>query len=358
MKSTIRLIVFLNSLVLFITSCEVEWTNCRKVTNDEESFGGFSWGTFILHKQSIGYYSAEKNKVFNDIYFHQNGRNIGKDIHSMLTVGDYGSISYENANILEWINMVNFTSDGTVEIDKPRNIYANYPNFLVSFGDRLTGGIAVIDMTSKRIVDTLQTGTTAGAFCKHGTDLYVFTDGKNVQDSIIWRLRTRGHPSYAYFKENSFVVGIRPVDGVEINIQRADYTHEGLAILCLGGIADPASIVLLDLVTGEVADKYLFESTDVKPENLFWLYDYFNNSNRMISYIGNRLYSITLDNPVETSILVDRNVSRLYPWIEYYLGVSRDTTQATSYLYRFDPDMFEPVDSLAIDGRALDILGL
>jgi len=351
MKSILQSVILCIGMVLLLTTCEIEKTEYKNVI-DDGSFSGFSSGSFILHRQSISYYSPEENKVFSDLYFHQNGVKIKNGIHSMQSFGYLGVITFQQDDAIELMDMVNFRSLGFLELENPRNINSEYPYCLVSFGDRETGGIAMIDIPGKEIVNTIRIGTETGKIFVDDQHVYVFCDGNNVEDSVLFRLYRAGYTPVALHKLDSFVIGIRPVDGVGISVHYPDYEHKGLAVLCKGNATIPASIVLLDLVTGKIAGSYPFESTTIEPENLFWLYNYDNQPKILGSLINNKLYALTLNNPVEKSILIDKNISSLIQSGKYYTGVSSDTAGTTSRLYRFDPQTLELVDSLVIDGKA------
>jgi hypothetical protein len=194
--------------------------------------------------------------------------------------------------------------------------------------------------------------------------LYVFSGGYNTNDSIIEQFYYLPYSPNSTHKLDSFNIGIRPVDFIEMNIKYDDYEHEGLAILCKGNSNISASIVLFDLITEKVIRSYPFESTNIIPENLFWFPDDWtwfqedqSRERTLASYINNKLYTLTLNNPVELSVMINKNISYLIPSDEYYLAVSRDTVASTSSLYRFDRFTLDLVDSVSIDARAIKLVG-
>jgi hypothetical protein len=356
MKSILQSVILCIGMVLLTATCEIEKTEYKN-TIDDDSFSGFSSGSFILHSQSISYYSPLENKVFSDLYFHQNGVKTKNGIHSMISFGYVGAITFQQDNAIEFMDMVNFKSLGFLELENPRNINSGYPYCLVSFGDRETGGIAMIDIHAKEIVNTIRIGTETGKIFVDDQHIYVFCDGNNADDSVMYRLYRAGYTPASLHKLDSFVIGIRPVDGVGMSVNYPEYEHKGLAVLCKGNATIPASIVLLDLVTGKIAGSYPFESTALEPESLFWLYNYDNQPRILGSLINNKLYSLTLNNPVEKSLLIDKNIRSLIQSGNYYTGVSSDTAGTTTSLYRFDPYTLELVDSLVIDGKATGFSG-
>src|SRR4030042_4798497 len=258
-------------LVLLLTSCEIEKTEYQTIL-DDVYFGGFRDGYLIVHNQSISYYSPEVNKVYPDIYTHQNGKPLGNGIHSFYVdlFSGPGLISLQKDNKIEFIDVANFISIGVQEIEKPRDIFDLHGRYcMVSFGDRSTGGIALVDFVEKKILKTLHTGIEAGKIYREENYLYVFSDGYLMNDSIIEQFYYSQNSPASMHKLDSFSIGIRPVDFAEITIHYDDYDHEGLVILCKGNTNIPASIVLFDLITEKVTRSYPFESTNIIPENLF-----------------------------------------------------------------------------------------
>jgi hypothetical protein len=137
---------------VLLTSCEIEKTEYQTIL-DDVYFGGFRDGYLIVHNQSISYYSPEVNKVYPDIYTHQNGKPLGNGIHSFYVnlFSGPGLISLQKDNKIEFIDVVNFISEGFLEIEKPRDITEFDGQYcMVSFGNKSTGGIALVDLFEKK----------------------------------------------------------------------------------------------------------------------------------------------------------------------------------------------------------------
>ena len=342
--------------ILSATSCEFETTEYQS-TLDPVSFRGFSNGYFILHRNSIDFYSCDGNKVFPNLYEHQNGLPPGNGIHSF----DIGLITCQEDNRIEFIETVNLLSEGVLEIDKPRNIFSLHGRYsMVSFGDPGTGGVAAVDLVEKKLAKIIHTEIEAGKIYRKDNYLYVFSDGNSRSDSTIIKCYFEQNSPSSLHKLEIFSIGIRPVDFVVMPINYEDYSHDGLAILCKGNETDPASIVLFDLVTEEATGSYQFIS-DIFPENLFWFPIYHSweiedpAKKVLASYVNNKLYSLKLNNPVEMSVLINRNVSDLILQDDYYLTVSRDTASTESYLYRFNRATLNLMDSISISPGALKL---
>ncbi len=90
---------------------------------------------------------------------------------------------------------------------------------------------------------------------------------------------------------------------------------------------------------------------------MFWLGEPYSGSRILAVYANGKLYQTELTNPMVTSVLIDKNVSDFYRYDQTYLAVSRDTVNPVSYLYKFDLQSLDLLDSIAIDGNAKKIEG-
>jgi hypothetical protein len=335
-------------------SCEKEKTEYEQ-TWDGHDFIGFNDGLFIVHESSIGYYYPDSNKVFPDIYKHQNGKGIGSGIHSLNASA--GMITVENDNKIEYIDFENFVTIGFNEINRPRDISYLGQYSLVSFGNNVSGGVAIVDVFNRELVRTIKTGHEAGKIYRDGKYFYVLSSGKNTTDSTISVLYTKDfNVPQTLDVFDTITIGIRPVDYVEISLN-FDSQHRGLAILCMGNKDIPASVVIFDLDTRTVEENYYFDNPEFKPESMFWIGETWLGSRMLAVYANGKLYQAELTHPMYTSVLIDKNVCDLYRYDQTYLAVSRDTVNPISYLYKFDMLSLNLLDSLAIDGNARNIEG-
>lgn len=342
------------SLSLIAVSCEKE-TAEHFQTLDDPGFAGFANGFFTIHDNSIGYYYPDSNKVFPDLFRHQNGRGLGSGIHSFSYSYFFpGLISIEKENRLEIIEIKNYLSLGSLELNEPRNIYEYSLCDLVSYGKRNSGGIALVDIYNKKILQTVVTDIEAGKVFIDNDFVYVFSSGKDERDSII--VRFYGISAGNIHRIDSIAIGSRPVDFVVTEL-KDNYDHKGLAILCLGKKNVPPSIVMLDLVTGKVGHTFQFENPDLKPENIFWI-SYRNLYTPILaSYANNKLYRLELSDPIISTVLINKNINSLNQTEKNYIAVSRDTIHPISYLYRIGFESLEVLDSIPIEPRAKKIEG-
>jgi hypothetical protein len=344
------------------SGCEIEKTEYDRYMHGENV--GFTNGIFIMHKQSFSYYSPNQNKVYNDLYFHQNGDSIRNGVNSFLSGG---IISYEKDNLIEFLDMRNFKSEGYLDIDHPRDLTNLNGTPLISYGKAKNGAIAYINSESRELVNTIPLTTEPGKVFidddYYNTYLYVLSSGNSINDSIIYRLYQSDSNPLTLHKLDSIHVGIRPVDCVPYIAEYQNYYHDALAILCLGSERVPPCVKILDLITFKVVASYEFEST-YKPQNLFWFARYNAQepllsitNNKLLSNVNNKLYKITLANPIQLTVLIDKNINELKSIdMDYFIAVSRDTLKPKSSLYRFDKRTLELRDSLVIEGKAIKIV--
>lgn len=356
MKHQIFIICLFMAGTTILLSCEKEKTDYEQ-TWDSPFFKGFQNGLFIVHSSSIDYYYPDSDKIARDIYKIQNGRGIGNDIHSF-SPWWRGIVTVENENKVEFVDVNNFISNGSLEIDHPRNIYSLGEYELITFGNNISGGVALVDVANQALVMTIGTDNEAGQFYPDDHwNFYIFCSGKNMNDSAVSVLNVSdlNNPQVIH-SIDTIVIGIRPVDFVEISLN-FDSQHKGLAILCMGNHTVPASVVIFDLVTRKVAETYHFDKPDFKPESIFWIGEPYSGSRILAVNANGKLYQTELSDPMVTSVLIDKNVSDFYRYDRTYLAVSRDTINPVSYMYKFDVATLDLLDSIPIDGKAKEITG-
>ncbi len=208
-----------------------------------------------------------QTKYFRIFLHIKTDRGLGTGVNSL---DSYGIITIENENKIEFVDLENFISIESIEISRPRDIILFGSYRLVSFGNRVSGGVALVDF-NRNLMQTIPTGNEAGKIYVDANYCYVFCSGKDENDSIITILKSEFYNSVlSLHKVDSIVAGIKPVDFVEISLN-FDSQHKGLAILCMGNKTVPASVVIFDLSTCKVQQTYHFDSPDFKPESMFWI---------------------------------------------------------------------------------------
>jgi hypothetical protein len=385
---------------IFIASCEKEKTEYHQTYN-HDIFKGFSADRnyFILHDNSITYYNPDSNKVFHNLFEHQNGKKLGNSIHSFhpffynyVEYKNSGVFSLEDENKLVYIDLNNFVYDFEVEIESPRNIElvtgesyvmrrenvlsfhphlhgsSDHQSILVSAGSGRNGKLVVIIPYSNIINSEINTGNDPGKIYVHDYDyVYVFCNEKsNQRDSTIAKIHFDNYDASDFQKVEDIYIGINPVDFVEFAEYETGFYNPNLAILCKGDENTPASIVLFDLLLNKITDTYSFGDSDLKPERIinFRNYSYSDQYNPEVWFYANKkIYSANLSNLKQAEVLIDKDITELHHcfsnveiW-ESFLGVSNNSESANSYLYRFKHFYpYEVIDSIKIGEHAHKIV--
>ncbi len=112
--------------------------------------GNFRWGN-----ASLSFYSEAHDTVYNGIFEAANGRPLGDVAQSMAIIQGKGYLVVNNSGKVEVVNPLTAQSEGTI-----RGLVS--PRYVVPTGDGrayisdlYARGIAVVDLTDHRLVDTL-----------------------------------------------------------------------------------------------------------------------------------------------------------------------------------------------------------
>lgn len=380
--TTKKLIFILVTVVVACVSCEKEKIEYKKEYS-ANFFIGFAYnGDFIIHDESISYYNPDSNKVFGNLFEHQNGRPLGESIHSLKFFRNwkdvYGIITVEGEDMIEIVDK-NFISVKQIQLYRPRNIsimYSDEEIILVSYGDAENGGIAAIAPWDFSIADTISTGNTAGEIFVDDY-IYVLSNGENDTDNTIAKIYYGDGP-YSLQKVEDIVVGKRPVTSLPFKEQETGYYNQSLLIYCLGNSVEKPKIVLFDLIRNSIIDTYSYQTDTEYPEHIFELDTYkkeilyCSNNNIYLSPLADpdsrelqsehNLVSMSLVNFRNECLAHDEQNNCTYTGMaEYYVGISGENNEGQQYLYRFnktnpDKEYFELIDSIPINDNAKKIL--
>lgn len=164
--------------------------SCAKDEN-EKLQGAFSNGVFIVNEGpfqtgtgTITFFKPDSNLVKQDIFETVNGRPLGNIAQSMTIHDDKGYIVVNNAGSVEVVNAATFKSEGTI------TGFANPAQFLAinstkAYVTDWAGSVAVVDLTTKTIKSTIQTGTGPDAMIRSGNMVLVANTGGFGVDSTI-----------------------------------------------------------------------------------------------------------------------------------------------------------------------------
>jgi hypothetical protein len=380
--TTKKFIFITVTLVVACMSCEKEKIEYKKEYSGN-FFIGFAYNNnFIIHDESISYYSTDSNKVFNNLFEHQNGRKLGESVHSLKFFRNwkdiYGIITVEGENMIEIVDK-NFISVKQIQLDKPRNIsimYSGEDIILVSYGDAENGGLAVIAPWDFSIADTIRTGNTAGEIYVDNF-IYVLSNGENDTDSTMAKIYY-GNGPYALQKVEDIAIGKRPVLSFPFKEDETGFSNQSLLIYCLGNSVEKPKIVLFDLIRNNIINSYPYPTGTEYPEHILNIDPY---ENEILYCSNNKVYSSSLSDLGSQQLLTAHNLISLSlagfknecldrdeqnnctvtGWAEYYIGISGDNNEGQQYLYRFNEsnlfkEYFEVIDSIPINDNARKIV--
>lgn len=161
----------------------------RVITYDRNGVLIASEGAFGAANGTISFFSKDSVKCFNDIFENANAnRHPGDVVQSVTSVGTEAYIIANASNTLEYVNLSDFKSNGTISLNLPRySIDAGNNKLYVSCWETALapGKIQVINTTSKTISATINTGTGPEKMLRYGDNIFVVNCGGYLTDSTI-----------------------------------------------------------------------------------------------------------------------------------------------------------------------------
>lgn len=383
-KKIVNIIIVLITVVFI--SCEKEKVEYTKEYSGS-IFGGFNRNLFVIHDESISYYNPDSNKIFSNLFEHQNGRKLGKSIHSLKFYysqeGYCGVITVEDENRVVFVDK-NFIAKKSIYLFKPRNISIGYISgdlvILISYGNSKNGGVAIISTQNSEVITKINTVITPGEIVFHDY-IYVLSNGENTTDSIISKFYS-GRGPFSLQKVEDISVGKRPVSSLNFIESKTGFYNRSLLIHCLGDSMEQPKIVLYDLVLNKILNTYAFNHENNNSNSILGIVE--RNDNIFFNS-GNKVYLASLDNFDTPELLSENNIISLAEVIigcsgvqyfydsqnnctgmygeKYYVGISGENNNGQQYLYRFKEscnyeEFFELVDSIPIAPNAKKIVQL
>jgi YVTN family beta-propeller protein len=194
-------ISFLNLLIislLILTGCKPE-----QPASPTEAY---STGIFISNEGiygqtsgTISHYNPDSGIVTQKIFKTKNGRDLGNVVQSMTFVNDKAYIVVNNSNKIEVADANNFEEYAQItNLLQPRYMLAIDTNtaYVSQWGlDLLSGSVAVIDLHSHQILQTIVSGIGKGPerMCLHNGKVYVANVGGLESDNFISVIDINSH---------------------------------------------------------------------------------------------------------------------------------------------------------------------
>lgn len=273
-------------LLFFFISCEE-----NEVKNPENSLNTGRHGAFILNEglfnqgsASLSYIDDEKDTIFNEVFYKQNGFRLGDVGHSMTIIDSLGYIVVNNSGKIEVIDLNSFESIQTIHgFSSPRYLCPVSPT-KAYVSDLYENKIHIVDLQSFKITGAVNTGVPVEQM-----QLY-----RNEVFALFWSKYTTANES------NDKVLVINTEDdsltdeikvGIEPNSLVID-KNEQLWVLCSGGFDNEEEPSLFKILPGKrmVLNEYVFPEIDRSPNHLT-----INHSGDTLYYLNQGVYRMPVN---------------------------------------------------------------
>ncbi|MFT4612675.1 MAG: hypothetical protein ACJA1H_002937 [Glaciecola sp.] len=247
------------SMTLIFSSCS---KNDDDVNSSPLPLGDYEDGILISHEGSfsggfgtVSYVSNDFSTVENNIFSNVNGRTLGTVAQSIAFNGDLAYIIINVSNQIEVVNRYTFESVATINtgLNNPRYMtFANGKGYVSNWGDFTPSNddyIAVIDLTSNTIIDTISSSYLPEEIVAKGNTVYVatgiFGNGNKVDvinaatDELTESIIVGNSPNSLQLDSNDDLWVLSSENLIEINTT----TNEISQTLSLGAdISSPAKL--------------------------------------------------------------------------------------------------------------------
>lgn len=318
---TKKLLVSTLALAIAFTSCKkdnpetpsptpagVTYDNGVFITNE----GPFGSGT-----GTINFYNRSSASVSDDIFQAKNSYPLGNIVQSMEIYNGKGYIVVNNAGKVEVVDGSTFASNGVISgLTGPRYFLGidNTKGYVSEWGTGGTNGaIKVVDLSTKTVTATINTGKGAEGMVKVGNTVYVACSGGYDNDSVVTVIDATTNAVLT-----NITVGANP-KSIKVDASGKIW------VLCSGqygtypNLVKTGKLVRIDATTNTVDLNLPFSSTLSQPLNLV-----INNAKTMLYYsydgkIYSHLYTASTLNATAT---ISRNFYGLGidPTNDYFYG--------------------------------------
>jgi len=311
------------SLLLLALAVLLISTSCTK-DEDSSPKGAFSNGVFIVNEGpfqtgtgTVTYFNPDSNLVKHDIFEMVNDRPLGNIAQSMTIYNGKGYIVVNNAGKIEVVDVATFKWEATIlNLTNPSQLLV--VDATKAYVSDWIGHVAIVDLTSNKVVKTITAGTGPDAMLKSGNYVYVANTGGFSTDSTV---------SVIDFTTDKVIKTIKVGDVPSAMV--ADGNGK-IWVLCKGKGFNGwpqksdtrASLVQIDPTTLAASTKFSFSSTDTHPEKLV-----INKQKTMLYFLYN--YGVYRFNIKLANASPEKINSRSFYSLDY--------ENKTGYLYASDP---------------------
>ena len=163
---------------------------CEKTDNTDEDIVTYDEGVLISNEGafdggagtgSISFFNRAEASIENNVFETVNDRPLGNIVQSVSLHNNKTYIVVNNANVVEVVEAETFKSTATIEgVALPRYFEGidNNKAYISQWGsDGTTGSVAVIDLTTNTITNTIATDAGAGRMLRVGNEIWVACSG-------------------------------------------------------------------------------------------------------------------------------------------------------------------------------------
>lgn len=282
-------------------------------------------GPYLNGTGTVSFYSRSTASISNDIFQTKNTYPLGNIVQSMEIFNGKGYIVVNNAGKVEVVDGSSFASNGVISgLTYPRYFLGidNSKGYISEWGSNgINGAIKVVDLNTKTVTATINTGKGAEAMVKVGNNVYVTCSGGYDNDSVVTVIDATTNAVVT-----TITVGANPKN---IKVDAGGKVW----VLCSGQYAPyPATnlvktgkLVRIDASTNTVDLTLPFASVYSQPLNLV-----INNAKTTLyySYDGKVYSQLSTASVLNTTAIISRNF--------YGLGID----PANDYFYGSDAGDF------------------
>ncbi|MES2593343.1 MAG: DUF5074 domain-containing protein [Bacteroidota bacterium] len=294
-------------LVLAFTSCKKDDPETPAATTPVAAYDN---GVFITNEGpygtgtgTISFYGRSTSSVNEDIFQVKNNYPLGNVVQSMEIFNGKGYIVVNNAGKVEVVDAGSFATAGAITgLTSPRYFLGvdNSKAYISEWGTGgVSGAVKVVDLNTKTVTATINTGKGAEGMVKYGNNVYVACSGGFGNDSVVTVINSTTNNVVS-----TITVGANP-KSIKVD------ANGKIWVLCAGqwdinytALEKTGKLVRIDPATNTVDLSLTFTSTYSQPFNLVT-----NNAKTMLYYTyDGKVYSqSSTSSALSTTAVINRN---------------------------------------------------
>ncbi len=319
-------VIFLTSF--FLQSCEKEPKKNNQLPDAKTkkvwmvNEGLFNWG-----QATLSIYQPDSQKVFNDVYFNANGKNLGDVGQSILLRNGLAWLVVNNSAKIVALNTATFKEEKVVNLTGSSPRYIHFASDELAFVTELYAKrIWVVNPQTQQLLDTITTTGWTEKIVAHGTDLFI-TERTRLNDTYTANVLVVNTTSRK-------ITATIPLPTEPNSMVK---TGNDIFVLCSenSSLSKTASLVKINAATKTITITFEFQA-GAKPGLLT-----LDEKNKRLLWRDKDVFSTSVDAPsVYASALISGSNRNIYSMCadpnngEIYLSDALDYVQS-SMVYRY-----------------------